>query len=131
MDTARTPEFWYDLIAHFETSGMTQPEFASLHGLPIGAFQSWLYRIRKERKKQKSSAPMRFMEVNAQTALSTQSQANSALAVEAMHLERDQAAQTPALVLQLRDGIVLHFDSLPTAHYLAEFVSALQGGRPC
>ncbi len=72
----------------------------------------------KERKKQKSSAPMRFMEVNAQTALSTQSQANSALAVEAMHLERDQAAQTPALVLQLRDGIVLHFDSLPTAQEL-------------
>ena len=130
MDTARTPEFWYDLIAHFETSGMTQPEFASLHDLPIGAFQSWLYRIRKERKKQKSSVPMRFMEVSAQTALTTPPP-TSPTAVDAVTLERDQAAHAPALVLQLRDGIVLHFDSLPNAHYLAEFVSALQEERPC
>jgi hypothetical protein len=130
MDTARPPEFWYALIEHFETSGMTQPEFASLHGLPIGAFQSWLYRIRKERKKQKSSAPMRFMEVSAQTALTTPPP-TSPTAVDAVNLERDQATQTSALVLQLRDGIALHFDSLPPAHYLAEFVSTLQGGRPC
>lgn len=130
MDTARPPEFWYALIERFETSGMTQPEFASLHCLPIGAFQSWLYRIRRERKKQKSSTPMRFMEVNPQTALTTQPQPSPA-AASVVSLEQDHQAQTPALVLQLRDGIALHFDSLPAADYLADFVSALQGGRRC
>lgn len=44
----KTHKEWKTLVSEYETSGVSQAVFATKHGLNVGTFQSWLYRIRKE-----------------------------------------------------------------------------------
>jgi hypothetical protein len=46
----RGGEFWAKLVAEFQRAGGTEPhaEFAGRHGVRVGSFQRWLYRLRAE-----------------------------------------------------------------------------------
>lgn len=41
-------ERWTKLIADFETSELTQREFASERGISFSNLRNWIYRLRKE-----------------------------------------------------------------------------------
>jgi hypothetical protein len=46
----RGREFWAKLIGEFQRAGGAEPhaEFAGRHGIRVGSFQRWLYRLRAE-----------------------------------------------------------------------------------
>jgi hypothetical protein len=41
---------WVRLVDQFERSGMDQKTFASRNKVKLGTFQSWLYRLRREKR---------------------------------------------------------------------------------
>ena len=51
-------------MREFEASSVGQVEFAERHGLKVGTFRSWLYRLRREgRDGGRARAPGAFVEV--------------------------------------------------------------------
>ena len=50
-------ERWTKLIADFETSDLTQREFASERGVSFSTLRSWIYRLRKETRPLVTEAP--------------------------------------------------------------------------
>ena len=51
--------YWQRVVRKFDKSGLSQEAFCEVHGLSVGTFRSWLYRLRRESG---SSAP-KFVEV--------------------------------------------------------------------
>lgn len=94
--------FWEGTINEFMASGLAHKEFAALKGVKLYTFQSWLYRLRRER----SSRPQRLLPV--------------------------RVAPAPAagpLVLEA-DGITLRFGVGTDVDYVARLVAALDRS-PC
>lgn len=54
-------EFWQCVVAEFEgLAGQVQHwDFTEARGLNLGTFQTWLYKLRRERKKGLSSVPVK------------------------------------------------------------------------
>src|SRR4051794_39142262 len=50
------PEEWKQLIAEFETSGMSHKDFIAKHDVSLGTFQFWLYRLRKKARTRSSES---------------------------------------------------------------------------
>jgi hypothetical protein len=50
---------WTRLVADFESSDLTQREFATERGIPVSALRYWLYRLRKESRPLFAEAPER------------------------------------------------------------------------
>ena len=48
MPKRRGRGFWLRLVRAYERSGLQQRTFCSRHGVSLGTFQHWLYRLRKE-----------------------------------------------------------------------------------
>ena len=44
----RSREQWAEIVERFEHSGETHEAFCAQHGLHVGSFRSWLYRLRRE-----------------------------------------------------------------------------------
>ncbi len=55
---------WQRLVDRFESSDVTQREFADSSGVSVGTFRYWLYRLRRERM---SSSQVEFVEVEARS----------------------------------------------------------------
>lgn len=85
------------MVSKFEASELTQAAFCEAHGLTLGAFRSWLYRLRRER----GSASPGFVEVTA---------------------SKESSAQQ-ACVIRI-GGAELRFESLPDAQYLGALLRA-------
>ena len=51
-------ERWTKLVADFETSDLTQHEFASQRGISFSNLRNWLYRLRKESRPLVTDAPV-------------------------------------------------------------------------
>lgn len=51
-------ERWTKLVADFETSDLTQREFASERGLSFSNLRNWIYRLRKESRPLVAKAPV-------------------------------------------------------------------------
>jgi hypothetical protein len=88
---------WQRVVSKFEESGLTQAAFCEAHGLTLGAFRSWLYRLRRER----GSARPAFVEVTTSKESLTQQ----------------------ACVIRIA-GAELRFESLPDAQYLGALLRA-------
>ena len=50
-------ERWTKLVADFETSDLTQREFASARGISFANLRNWIYRLRKESRPLIEAAP--------------------------------------------------------------------------
>lgn len=56
--------YWLGLVAQFESSALGQADFTARHGINLGTFRSWLYRLRVEaRDAGLAVAPASFVEV--------------------------------------------------------------------
>ena len=55
--TEQDRERWTKLVADFETSDLTQREFASERGISFSNLRNWIYRLRKESRPLVEVAP--------------------------------------------------------------------------
>jgi len=58
-----TPQEREQLVAKYQTSGLTQREFAQQHGVKLGTFQQWIYRPRSPEPIARGKQPA-FQEVS-------------------------------------------------------------------
>jgi hypothetical protein len=106
----RGREYWQSLVERYEESDENRAIFVRNHGVKLGTFQSWLYKIRHERAqlttRRPSVAPEGFIEVVAQ--------------------------RCPDQVMRMRVGkAMLEFDRLPDTRWLSELIYSQQGGAIC
>lgn len=99
---------WKKLVGKFETSGLSHDDFCVRHGVNVGTFRSWLYRLRKEREDAgREEVALEFVEV-----------CGAPAAVE--------------LVLRVRLGdAVLEFEQPPAAGWLAELLNETRRLSSC
>jgi hypothetical protein len=62
--------YWQSAVRKFDKSALSQEAFCEVHGLTLGTFRSWLYRLRREDRERTSAAP-RFVEVVANKSASS------------------------------------------------------------
>lgn len=106
----RGREYWRSLVERYEEGEESRAVFVRNHGVKLGTFQSWLYKIRHERaqltKRQPSVTPQGFIQVVAQ--------------------------RCPDQCMRMRVGnAMLEFDSLPDTRWLSELIYGQQGGGIC
>lgn len=51
MSQRQGRDFWERIVRDLEQSGLTHGEFADQRGLNIGSLRSWLYRLRRKRRR--------------------------------------------------------------------------------
>ena len=121
MPDPKPRPFWTDMVGRFEDSGLTQPAFARKHGLKLGTFRSWIYRLRRERKALRTppvQPPASFVEVEVPADFSP-----------SRPVTRSWSVGLPALVLRFTDDVELRFTELPSPEYIAALSAALGRGR--
>ena len=90
-------DYWGPLIAEFETAPCRHGVFAARHGLRVGTFRQWLYRLRGENPRGPRVPTPRFVEM---------------------------VASKPEVGCTLvANGFELRFEQLPAPEYLAEILS--------
>lgn len=97
---------WQQLVERFESSGLTQQEFADNKGIKVGTFRSWLYRLRRE---DIVTAPLEFVEVETRQKIAT-SRGGAACRV-------------------VSGDAAIELAELPPTEWLAELVGALGQAR--
>jgi hypothetical protein len=93
------------VIAKFESAPCSHEEFAARHGLNLGTFRSWLYRLRSE------------------GLVKHEERADAAGFVEIMR-GPDQASSRAGCTVRVGNAEVV-FGEMPTATYLAEILREL------
>ena len=88
-----------ELVEEFERAGLTQRDFAALHGVNVGTFRSWLYKLRREGR------PAAGL---------------TEVSVVSAEVESEAACR-----LELPGGMVVSFSSAPSPYWLADLSSAL------
>jgi hypothetical protein len=106
MKTKRGRGYWQKLVRAFERSGLKQRTFCEQHGLALGTFQHWLYKIRREKK--------------AADKVST--------ALVRVQLP-EQMTKDAALEASLPGGVVLRFSPDTDPHYVATLVAEVESAR--
>lgn len=95
---------WIKLIADYEASELSQPEFAAQHQVSVHALRFWLYKLRLEAKKS-----ARFLPVSVVASAPSTARQPAAGWVEAM----------------FPSGVQLRFEVGTDAHYIAALFAAL------
>lgn len=90
--------YWLSMVSKFAKSELSQEAFCEAHGLTVGTFRSWLYRLRREGE---SSTP-KFVEV----------------------IASKSASQACVVLIGKTE---LRFESLPDAAYLGALLRAAGG----
>jgi transposase-like protein len=106
----RDREYWQSLVKRYEESGESRANFVRSHGVKLGTFQSWLYKIRHERAQLTTRppcvTPQGFVEVVAQ--------------------------RCPDQGMRMRVGsAILEFDRLPDTRWLSELIYGQRGRAIC
>ncbi len=101
-------ERWISVVQEFESSGMTQREFASRHRLTLSTLQSWIYKLRREESPEEQ--PLRFVEITG-----TESHAASPVAISVGWAGGPQAV----------------INELPEAEYVAALLRSLVESPEC
>jgi hypothetical protein len=104
----RGREFWVTLVEEFERGGVRQDEFVAGHGVSLGGFQHWLYRLRRERRGEQKS--VRLLPVT---------------------IGRRGRSQTPMAVELAVGSCVLRFTSGLDCTYVAQLAVALRRAAMC
>jgi transposase-like protein len=106
----RDREYWQSLVQRYEESGESRADFVRNHGVKLGTFQSWLYKIRHERAqlttRRPCVTPQGFVEVVAQ--------------------------RYPEQGMRMRVGTaMLEFNRLPDTRWLSELIYDQRGRAIC
>lgn len=94
---------WIKLIAEYEASELSQPEFAAQHQVSVHALRFWLYKLRLEAKKSTRFLPVSVVSSTAPTA---------------------RNAANEWMEATLRSGVVLRFSVGTDSRYLAQLFAA-------
>jgi len=97
---------WQRLVAQFESSDLTQQEFADDNGINVATFRGWLYRLRRERTAH-LAASLDFVEV------------------EAARVTRTHAARVACCIVA--GAMEIQFAELPPAQWVAEVIDGHRG----
>ncbi len=126
---SRSRRFWTNVVAEFEQNPtVSKKEFSQKRGLHPGTFESWLYKLRRERREvQEEPQELRLVEVALPTAGGTQSAGNSSAIVAG----EGYSQFVGQVEMALPSGISLRFDTNVPPPYLGELVVALEGGTRC
>ncbi len=108
--TDQDVERWKKLVADFETSDLTQREFASELGISFSNLRNWIYRLRKESRPLVEVAPESFGQVPRRR---TPSREGSRLVpvrvVASASKTRLVETSSPLLELVLPSGVAVRF----------------------
>jgi transposase len=120
---------WTKLVADFETSDLTQREFASERGVSFSNLRNWLYRLRKESRplvpepaKVSGQAPERGAAVEGSRLLPVRVVASAA---KPRRTTSSALAGNALLELALPSGVRLRFPAGTDPRYLRALASAL------
>ena len=100
------PAEWKELISEFETSGLTQKEFAAQKEVSLSTMQYWLYKRSKSDSKFDVNSPAQFLPVE--------------VVASAAPLARQGLIE-----VALRSGLTVRFEAGVDTRYLAELLAAL------
>lgn len=64
---------WVELMAQYESSGMSHEAFCGCHGLKLSTFKSWRYMLNKESRVQGETSEIKMLPVSAATAVTSKS----------------------------------------------------------
>ncbi len=96
--------YWQSMVSKFDKSELSQEAFCDAHGLTLGTFRSWLYRLHRERRE--ASAAPKFVEVVA---------------------SKSSSSQSCVVVI---GKVELRFDHVPDVAYLGALLRAASGAQP-
>src|SRR5688500_18052554 len=98
---------WVKLVSEYESSELSQKEFAAKHDVSIHTLRFWLYKTTKK-KKSYSDSSQRF------------------LPVEVVTVAAPKARQAVGVIeAAVRGGIIVRFPVGTDTNYLAELLAAL------
>ncbi len=118
-------ERWKKLVADFETSDLTQREFASERGISFSNLRNWIYRLRKESRPLVEVAP----ESSGQAPRRAPSKGGSRLVPVRVVASAPKArlVETSSLLLELvlPSGVAVRFPPGTDLAYLRALTAAL------
>jgi transposase len=122
-------ERWTKLVADFETSELTQREFASERGISFSNLRNWLYRLRKETRPLVTKAAEEPRQAPAAAAPKKGSRLVPVRVVASAAKQRTRAlvAAAPESLLEmaLPSGVQLRFPAGTDLDYLRALAAAL------
>jgi transposase len=123
--TDQDVERWKKLVADFETSDLTQREFASERGISFSNLRNWIYRLRKESRPLVAAAP----ESSGQAPQRVPSKGRSRLVpvrvVASAPKARRVETSSSLLELVLPSGVAVRFPPGTDLAYLRALTAAL------
>jgi hypothetical protein len=122
--------YWTRLVAEYEQGPtMGKKEFAAERGLHPGTFESWWYKLRRERRETQHSASteIRLVEVAVPERGSKDRVEAGSKALSA----GDSPRVAGQVEVALPSGISLRFDTNAPPRYLGELVAAIEGKIQC
>ena len=122
-------EHWTKLVADFETSELTQREFASERGISFSNLRNWLYRLRKETRPLVTKAAEEPRQAPEAAAAKKGSRLVPVRVVASAAKQRTRAlvAAAPESLLEmaLPSGVQLRFPAGTDLDYLRALAAAL------
>ena len=122
-------ERWTKLVADFETSELTQREFASERGISFSNLRNWLYRLRKETRPLVTKAAEERRQGPEAAAAKKGSRLVPVRVVASAAKQRTRALVAAApeslLELALPSGVQLRFPAGTDLEYLRALAAAL------
>jgi transposase len=123
--TDRDVERWKKLVADFETSDLTQREFASERGISFSNLRNWIYRLRKESRPLVEVAPESSGQVPRRSPSKEGSRLVPVRVVASASKTRSVETSSPLLELVLPSGVAVRFPPGTDLAYLRALTAAL------
>jgi transposase-like protein len=118
-------ERWTKLVADFETSDLTQREFASERGISFSNLRNWIYRLRKESRPLVEAAPASSGQAPARAPTVRHSRLVPVRVVASAPKARLVEPSATLLELALPTGVVVRFPPGTQPSYLRAIIAEL------
>lgn len=118
-------ERWTKLVADFESSDLTQREFASERGISFSNLRNWIYRLRKETRPLVEAAPASSSQAPPRAPRKERSRLVPVRVVASAATPRLVEPSSPLLELALPTGVVVRFPPGTAPSYLRALIAEL------
>ncbi len=118
-------ERWTKLVADFETSDLTQREFALERGISFSNLRNWIYRLRKEARPLALEAPASSGQVPARAPTTRRSRLVPVRVVASAAKPRLVEPSSSLLELALPTGVIVRFPVGTEPTYLRALAAVL------
>ena len=113
---------WVRLVDQFERSNLDQRSFAKRHKIKLGTFQSWLYRLRREKRNTRAKkGEVRLVRV----------EAKGGGDVNRIRVSPDGGGNHRWLEVVVGHDVVLRFSGDTDSDYIGAVVGAVARGQSC